>query len=551
VKSDQIHTESVIDNVYCLLREDLIDVPEWRRWFTPRGYTGPGIFDASPAWFKRITQVRDFYKRITLISDPTHDELSATCLSDFKTAQSGFGIAEPESEITKRVLREAARLIKDVLGSYDIGEHAALCTWGKRAAFGLTAATSYLENRVKKLTYSGEQLEYFLVMASCDPQLLYSVQDALTKGNLVETSHLGLSTVPKSYKAVRVIGPDTILGGFISKGLGKLVQLRLAQNAHIDIRHAQDRHKDLARKGSIDGSLCTLDMSKASDSFTWEHIKALMPPDWLHVLSVVRTDAVLVPGEDVPMPLTSYMLMGSGHTFPLQTLLFWSMVQAVVNLMGEKRSKVYVYGDDIIATSKYASQICVSLQKLGFTLNADKSFVDGSFRESCGGDYHTGVDVRPHLPEHVTRLATTTEVLALIHSLANGLTERWATSDIPKTYAYLIELASSLDSEKCICKVEADAPDYAGFRLVSFHDYGRIAVRYSSALQRAEFRSLKMRSQKRRISNGAAYYWRWLHGSSLVEILIGDPYDPDATTQGGFGEEGKKGCGHRYRWAWA
>jgi hypothetical protein len=388
----------------------------------------------------------------------------------------------------------------------------------------------------------------FLTVALNDATLLDSVFASLHDCHTHQTETLEVSTVPKSFKAVRVICPDTVLGGFLSRGLGKLIQKKLKLSAaRIDITTAQEKHKRLAQKGSVTGNICTIDMSKASDSFVWEHIERLMPKSWHKILKVIRTGSVKVAGHG-RVELQSYMLMGSGHTFPLQTLLFWAMTKAVVELMGSE-APVSVYGDDIIAPARYSRQIIVSLNKLGFVINREKSFVEGDFRESCGGDYYAGVDVRPFLPEHTTDSVERLELLALLHTWANGLTERWNLDDVPRTYAYLVNLAATLDRKGKVCKSDNDAPDYAGFRQLPFESWGRISCKWDKDLQRPVFRSLTMRRQKRDIRNGHAYFWRWLHTRSLPDYLAGDPYSPEWNdiNVGTFGSEGRKGCAQRYR----
>jgi hypothetical protein len=81
--------------------------------------------------------------------------------------------------------------------------------------------------------------------------------------------------------------------------------------------------------------------------------------------------------------------MGNGATFCLETLVFAAAAHAI-------RSKtVSVYGDDIIVDSDKVDDLKRLLGFLGFSVNADKSFSAGPFRESCGKDYYQGVDITP------------------------------------------------------------------------------------------------------------------------------------------------------------
>jgi hypothetical protein len=51
------------------------------------------------------------------------------------------------------------------------------------------------------------------------------------------------------------------------------------------------------------------------------------------------------------------------------------------------------YGDDLVVWTVAYELTCEILTSLGFIVNEDKSYHNGSFRESCGGDYLAGEDV--------------------------------------------------------------------------------------------------------------------------------------------------------------
>jgi len=53
-----------------------------------------------------------------------------------------------------------------------------------------------------------------------------------------------------------------------------------------------------------------------------------------------------------------------------------------------------VFGDDIIVQTSSASDMFRLLRLSGFTVNQSKTFVKGPFRESCGADFHEGVNIR-------------------------------------------------------------------------------------------------------------------------------------------------------------
>jgi hypothetical protein len=81
--------------------------------------------------------------------------------------------------------------------------------------------------------------------------------------------------------------------------------------------------------------------------------------------------------------------MGNGATFCIETLLFAAACYAV----GSKEFSVY--GDDVIIETELFEAYKALTGFLGFTINEEKSFTSGPFRESCGGDYYDGIDVTP------------------------------------------------------------------------------------------------------------------------------------------------------------
>jgi hypothetical protein len=92
--------------------------------------------------------------------------------------------------------------------------------------------------------------------------------------------------------------------------------------------------------------------------------------------------------------------MGNGFTFELETLIFWAAAKAVQEVRG-CQGPLGVYGDDIIVPQLIVQEVISTLEEFGFTINKEKSFVDGRFFESCGGHYFDGVDVTPYYQKHL------------------------------------------------------------------------------------------------------------------------------------------------------
>lgn len=196
-----------------------------------------------------------------------------------------------------------------------------------------------------------------------------------------------LSFVPKTALTDRGICTEPSLNVMFQRGVGKQIADRLLRFG-VDLRD-QSLNKDLARQGSITGALATLDLSSASDLIATEVVYNLLPIDWFFFLSYGRSSRCDVDGEVVK--LQKFSSMGNGFTFPLESLIFYAIAKACC----EKDDVVSVYGDDIIVPTSRVNLVMKALEYAGFTINVDKSCISGPFRESCGGDYLLGIDIRP------------------------------------------------------------------------------------------------------------------------------------------------------------
>lgn len=197
-----------------------------------------------------------------------------------------------------------------------------------------------------------------------------------------------LEFVPKSAKTDRAIIVEPWLNQLGQLAYGDYIARRLKRFG-VDLSD-QERNKLLAREGSITGALATLDLSSASDSISTGLVEHLLPEPWFELLSRLRTGTV-IDKDRVEKRLHKFSSMGNGFTFPLESLIFWALTRACC----DDREIVSVYGDDIICPTHRVGSVLSVLTSCGFTVNKEKSFWEGPFRESCGGDYLSGIDVRP------------------------------------------------------------------------------------------------------------------------------------------------------------
>jgi hypothetical protein len=203
-------------------------------------------------------------------------------------------------------------------------------------------------------------------------------------------------TVPKDATKDRGIAVEPSLNVFYQLAYGGVIRERL-KRIGINLNHGQDIHRSLARKGSADGSLATIDLSNASDTVSTALVKLLLPSRWHDILSMLRSPYTLVKGKWVL--LEKFSSMGNGYTFELETLLFFAITSVIVEESQgfpiRPSVDVCAYGDDIILPAEYYSEVKSALEFFGFSVNERKSFSTGPFKESCGGDYWGGRDVRP------------------------------------------------------------------------------------------------------------------------------------------------------------
>lgn len=243
-------------------------------------------------------------------------------------------------------------------------------------------------------------------------------------------------TVPKTLKTPRIIAIEPTCMQYTQQALLEVFLDELRKDdlfSQIIRFDDQVPNQNLARKGSIDGSLATLDLSEASDRVSNQHVRALLHhfPHFAGAVDACRSRKADVPGHGV-IRLSKFASMGSALCFPMEALVFTTIIFMAIaqqlnrplsrKLVYEFLGQVCVYGDDIIVPVDFVPAVVGQLEAFGFRVNTGKSFWTGKFRESCGRDYYDGCDVsiarvREQLP---TRRAHVTEVISTV-SLRNQL----------------------------------------------------------------------------------------------------------------------------------
>jgi hypothetical protein len=218
-----------------------------------------------------------------------------------------------------------------------------------------------------------------------------------------------LFTVPKKSEIDRAACKEPEINLFLQKGVGDHIRRRLSRHG-IDLND-QTVNQELARE-ALDLGLATIDLSSASDSISKQLVFDLLPFDWWSYLWDIRSPETFVDGEWIELEMFSSM--GNGFTFELESLLFWALTRSVCYFSGVK-GRVSVYGDDIIAPSLIVPRLVRFFHFIGFTINEEKSYWRGPFRESCGKHYHNSRDITPFYVRGPVR--SKTDLIRLLNRL--------------------------------------------------------------------------------------------------------------------------------------
>lgn len=213
------------------------------------------------------------------------------------------------------------------------------------------------------------------------------------KSKFEMVGHNKIIMVPKTARVHRTIAIEPLLNGYVQKGVDLFMRDRLLAHG-IDLTD-QTRNQRLAKEGSFEkfNTYSTIDLSAASDTISIETVRDLLPAEWFNFLNRVRSPTY--ESEWGCGRYEKFTSMGNGFCFPLETLIFASLCVAANDVTGE--TDYSVYGDDIIVRQSTALLLIELLQFYGFRTNVDKTFIFGPFRESCGADYISGVNVRPYI----------------------------------------------------------------------------------------------------------------------------------------------------------
>lgn len=331
--------------------------------------TGLGIKDT--------LQVLRFPKRFSV----TDEELANTCLQDFLSFNNAMKMKE-RYELPYWITSHVKSILTHVLRRYNGHSYVSNCTTDDGSfSNGACVGARTLADKLRTWDYPN-YLDISYPIDSCGESLSYDYSECVP--------------VPKNYKCYRIIGME------FSRRQYEMFSMRIALIKAIDKRRCnidftnQSQNQVACYLSSINPEqYATIDLSSASDSISMSHIETCFPAKVWEDVREIRSPKIRVGNKYV----TSYIALTSGTniTFPIETLLFWGIATACTEYVSTLTHKTYqkpiVYGDDILCDVAVYDSLVDWLTLMHFSVNVEKSFGSGLYRESCGVEAYNGDEV--------------------------------------------------------------------------------------------------------------------------------------------------------------
>jgi len=347
--------------------------------------------------------------------------------------------------------------------------------------------------------------DYYVVGKGCE---LLDRKDWYKSLERLETGVAKLVAVPKDSRGPRLISSEPLEFQWIQQGIGRKLATFLEEGSNPLPRERinftrQDINARLALDSSLTGENATLDLSDASDRVSLALVRRVFEktPRLLRALEAVRTSATLLPSGEV-LPLKKFAPMGSAVCFPVEAYIFWVLIVAsVVRVKSVPLSvaarRVYVYGDDIVVPSSWASLSIQTLESVGLKVNVLKSCLTGNFRESCGTDAFKHEVVTPaRLRKPWSASPGDGTAFAAYVSLANNLFARGYLAASESIWKKVVECYGVIPygtrRSSFPCRILQNPVD-----AVAMNRKLRFPWRWNSRYQRIEFKVLSLRNRGR------------------------------------------------------
>lgn len=185
------------------------------------------------------------------------------------------------------------------------------------------------------------------------------------------------STVPKNNEKRRPINVEPFGNIIVQRAIGNWIRGEIKAIFGVDLLTCQQVHRKLISDVS---RWATIDLKDASDSILLKLCRFLLPDRVYRFIESSRSQMIYGLDGDYHL-VNKVSSMGNGFTFELMTLILLAVSRQL-------DSSASVFGDDIIIAPERAEELIGLLNRVGFVVNVDKTFITGPFRESCGANYH-------------------------------------------------------------------------------------------------------------------------------------------------------------------
>lgn len=402
-----------LDKLLLKYLEDGLEKPVFPEWISP-------LWDlfvkGDITALKDIRQLLVFGYKAEF--EPTDNSIRLA-LANFIEADEAIGVWDQQFDPSQPMFSEARRLLSRVL--YRVNLLEILPSHGPGAVFPPRLPW----NKSKFSTiYSSIQKYYPWDQFFCGlPSFWSEASENFSFGNYSEEADIicKLVPVPKDSRGPRLICVHPSEAIWIQQGQRRCVEHAIASSEltrGVITLSDQTTNGYLAQRSSFDKRFCTLDLKEASDRISCKLVQFLLGPSYDLYSCARATQVILTDGRT--HHLRKWAPMGNCLTFPMQSLIFWSLVRAgIYSHYGVRCSEVFVFGDDILFPSEFYDGAVTALVRSGLVPNVLKTFRHGSFRESCGIDAFEGVDVTPYRMK-VADIRSVSDVVSLC-TLAKSL----------------------------------------------------------------------------------------------------------------------------------
>ncbi|DAD52597.1 RNA-directed RNA polymerase [ssRNA phage SRR6960549_4] len=326
--------------------------------------------------------------------------------AEVRNAETNARLRRNRSEATapdvESVMFIAQRKIATLLSKCSIKGVFDRCKWGPGATFDLKGEFATVADKIGQCPISVTQraLPWLKTVMEADPHWCQVILGADVDGplsllpscfNIVRGCRGTL--VLKDARTKRSIAIEPTGNCFIQLGVDAEWR-RVLKSVGVDLDD-QTWNQCLAKvfSGDFLPGGTTLDVKDASNSLCRELIYRLFPVEWSILLDQLRSPEIQWDNGEWHR-LEMFSSMGNGFTFVLESMVFWALASASCEYMGTEEL-LGIYGDDIACPSSVAPLLTRVLAHCGFSINTEKSYGTGYFRESCGRHYWDGFDVTP------------------------------------------------------------------------------------------------------------------------------------------------------------